>query len=302
VPTRRIIAVLIAATVAVLAVPAGSAAPASASADSSVVKAYAYATTSPAQRLTAHYAPGQSNRPWIVMVHGGYWSYGSRSSQDRWAEGRRAQGYQVFTVDYRLSSVARWPAQRDDVMAAIRWVRAHATTFGIDPRRVVVIGQSAGAHIASVVGLTLTGTQKVAGVADLQGPVDPAGAWRLSHGAGAAEGVDTRLGDYATLLMGCPPRQDQADCWSRWLTSWAARYADPADPHVLIAHSTDDPIVPVQFARSFNARLSANGTPHTYLEVPGSAHDVLTTAAGNQQLARWIDERIGRTSAYARAR
>jgi len=92
--------------------------------------------------------------PAIVFVHGGGWQSGVRANFAPMAIRMAERGFAAATVSYRLSPEARYPAAIHDVKAALRWVRAHAGEYGIDPARIAVGGGSAGGQIASLVGVT----------------------------------------------------------------------------------------------------------------------------------------------------
>jgi acetyl esterase/lipase len=98
--------------------------------------------------------------PVVVFLHGGGWRMGSRHSlgPSYAATGpfeRVAQaGIAVASVDYRLSGEATWPAQLHDAKAAVRWLRTRAADLGIDPHRIAAWGESAGGHLAELLGLT----------------------------------------------------------------------------------------------------------------------------------------------------
>jgi acetyl esterase/lipase len=98
---------------------------------------------------------GRINRPAILAIHGGAWRGGDKG----WGETIAAElcpfGYVVFSVNYRLSSDAggTWPVQINDVQKALRFVRANAARFGIDPDRIASLGMSAGGHLATMVAL-----------------------------------------------------------------------------------------------------------------------------------------------------
>ena len=117
----------------------------------------AYADESPAQKLDLYLPPGKANapRPAIVVVHGGGWRGGDKQ-RGQWV-GVPAQyasdGYVALSVNYRLTGEAPWPAQIEDVKAAVRWLRAHAKKYGVDVDRIGAYGNSAGAHLVSLLGL-----------------------------------------------------------------------------------------------------------------------------------------------------
>ena len=148
--SSRII-VVIAGTLLSLALPA------------SVVKAQTFSgidygkANNPSQKLDIYMqTAGAKPYPVVVWIHGGGFSSGSRT------EGNAGQlaallgprGAGVISIDYRLSGIAQWPAQIQDCKAAIRWIRANASTYDFDPSRIGVAGGSAGGHLSEFVGVT----------------------------------------------------------------------------------------------------------------------------------------------------
>src|SRR5205085_4082805 len=97
------------------------------------------------QRLDLYLPPEGAARPLIVWIHGGGWEGGNKRSCP--AKAMVARGYAVASVEYRLSQHAIYPAQIEDCKAAIRWLRANASEYGIDPKRIGVWGASAGGHL-----------------------------------------------------------------------------------------------------------------------------------------------------------
>lgn len=117
-----------------------------------------YASVSPAQTLDL-YLPatdGTSRMPVVVLVHGG----GFRSGNSRWMQNYALaladRGIASASINYRLSGEARFPAAVRDAKASVRWIRANAASFGLDPNRVGIWGRSAGGWIAHMVGVTGT--------------------------------------------------------------------------------------------------------------------------------------------------
>lgn len=90
--------------------------------------------------------------PLIIWVHGGAWRAGSRKSMP--LEGLVRKGFAVASVDYRLTPVAPFPANVHDIKAAIRFLRAKASDYDLDPNRFAIAGASAGGHLAALVGVT----------------------------------------------------------------------------------------------------------------------------------------------------
>jgi len=91
---------------------------------------------------------GTEKRMALVHFHGGGFARGSKDTLAGQVTPITARGYVSITAQYRLSGVAKWPSQIEDAMTHIRWVRAHAGSLGIDPRRIAIVGHSAGGHIA----------------------------------------------------------------------------------------------------------------------------------------------------------
>lgn len=97
--------------------------------------------------------------PAIIMVHGGGWRSGNHTQHIPLAQHMAALGYASFTVEYRLSTEAQYPAGVTDIKAAIKWMHANAKKFNIDTNKIAILGFSAGGQLAALVGIT-TGTGK----------------------------------------------------------------------------------------------------------------------------------------------
>lgn len=107
----------------------------------------------PAQRLDLCLpAPGQPGpRPAIIMIHGGYWTMGDKGMYAPLCKGAASEGMVAATIDYRLANDDprhRWPAQLVDAQLAVRWLRAHAAAYGVDPAHICALGDSAGGQLA----------------------------------------------------------------------------------------------------------------------------------------------------------
>jgi acetyl esterase/lipase len=111
--------------------------------------------------------------PVVVWVHGGAFMMGDKSGPQS-LEALNAAGYAVAAINYRLSGTDQWPAQLEDVMAAVAYLRANAADLGIDPAKVALFGASAGGHLVSTTGITLAADPATAvqAVVDWFGPVD----------------------------------------------------------------------------------------------------------------------------------
>jgi len=96
---------------------------------------------------------GEVTRPVVLLIHGGGWGSGDRTLMYPLADYLGKRGYITIAVEYRLSPEAQYPAAVDDINNAIEWVRKNGREYGIDPNRIVILGCSAGAQLAGLVGL-----------------------------------------------------------------------------------------------------------------------------------------------------
>jgi acetyl esterase/lipase len=226
-----------------------------------------------------------------------------------------ARGYVVASLEYRLSSEAAFPAAIQDVKAAIRWLRTHASEYGIDRQRAVIWGGSAGGQLAALAGTSC-------GVAALE-PPGAAANQRPEPGAESdcVQGVIAWYGifEFATLgsqsaagnanasdppaaprrYLGCP----HSKCTPRAAAAASATtYIDAKDPPVLMIHGVNDKTVPIQQSRDYLAALRAKGVPAELVEVPGVDHSFIgatpeaTRAASLQALRKsleFIDRTVG---------
>jgi len=203
--------------------------------------------------------------PLLVHVHGGGWAFGNR----RWdREGRRHArlGIAAATVDYRLSGEATYPAAPRDVVAAVTWLRREAAdAAGIDPDRAVLIGESAGAHLAALVGnagahpnLQPPGVDGAADAVD--GVIGISGIYHLT-----TEATDDE--DLTNQFFGCTG----SECPATYREGAPATHVDGAPP-TLLYHGTDDGIVPYRASTMYRDDLREAGVPVELITGEGGAH------------------------------
>jgi acetyl esterase/lipase len=235
--------------------------------------------------------------PLIVNIHGGAFRAGDKSMGVREIADLVEHGnYAAVTINYRLSGEAAWPAQIHDCKAAIRWLRANAAKYGIDPDRIGVIGASAGGHLAAMLGTS-------GGIAALEGDL------------GAHAGVSSRVrcvvdqfGPSDLLAMGdYPSRIDHnaADSPESELIGGAlpenkdkARAASPItyvsrdDPPFLILHGTEDPLVPVNQSERLAEALKAAGVPCTFVRVVDAGHGGFRSPEVGRRIRQFFDKHL----------
>ncbi len=122
-----------------------------------------------------YYPPTENMRspsPWILVIHGGGWINGDSEQLPELNWHLNRLGYGVISVDYRLSPGWLWPAPKDDILAALEFIKSRAAEWNLDPNRWVSLGRSAGAQIAGVVSYSLRGEARPKGYISFYGPSD----------------------------------------------------------------------------------------------------------------------------------
>ncbi len=123
--------------------------------------------------LDANVPDGPGPFPTAIIVHGGGWVNGDKQTFIKpLLPVLTKAGYAWFTINYRLAPGVHFPAQIDDVEAAIVWVKKHAKEYKADPRRIALIGESAGGQMVSLAGAKFTKATRVKAVVSLYGPHD----------------------------------------------------------------------------------------------------------------------------------
>lgn len=195
----------------------------------------------------------------VIYIHGGGWRSGSRRQFYGYAAQMATFGFAGVTIDYRLSPEARYPAAVEDCRAAIRWIRANATKYNLDPKRIGVAGQSAGGHLAAILGVTADTALKVRAVAAFNPLLDL---------AAAAQASPREVGSAITKFLGVTYAEDP-DLWRE--ASPLAHVSSNSAP-MLLLHGTADATVPyAQSVAMFNA-LKAEGVAAELYSVEGAGH------------------------------
>jgi len=123
--------------------------------------------------LDLHVPDGAGPFPAAILVHGGGFDEGSKSTNVRPLFAPLAEaGFAWFSIDYRLAPAARLPEAFTDVQSAIKWVKANAAKYHVDVAKIALIGESAGGFLVNYAGTHMTSETRVAAVVDMYGPVD----------------------------------------------------------------------------------------------------------------------------------
>ena len=235
-----------------------------------------YASVGDMKLLLDIYQPTKAaeKSPLIVWVHGGAWRAGTKKSMPI---GRMLDhGFAIASVDYRLSPIARFPAQIHDINAAIRFLRANAKKYRFADEQFIVAGSSAGGHLAALVG-TVNGVKKLEGTlgshlrtsSDVQSAISFYGASNLETilSQSTPHGLSVRVPALDLLLGGHP-----SDVPALAKLASPVHHVDAADPPLLLLHGDQDAQMPINQAHELHARYKRFDLPVAFEVVHGAGH------------------------------
>ena len=250
-------------------------------------KDVAYDDAHVAQKVDVYLAESDKPMPAMIYIHGGGWRAGSKNRVPAWLMSAVQEGWlSVVSVEYRFTDVAPHPAQVNDCMRAIQFVRHNAAKWNIDPQRIGVTGGSAGGHLS----LWVASHDNVAD-ADSNDPVERQSS-RVACAVSFAGPTDWSLlrelehkhPAYRQLLgyePGTPA--DEMDAKARMDVS-PINFASKDDPPVMQVHGDRDGTVPLKHARNMNERLESVGVKTELVIIEGANHSV--AGAGAQGVER----------------
>ena len=234
-----------------------------------------YCTHGGVQLLMDIYVPKTraARAPAVLFLHAGAWILGDKTVTSGVSEFEPylERGYVIASIDYRLAPMAKFPAQIQDAMCAVRFLRARAAEFGIDPNHIAAMGASAGGHLAALLGV-LKGDEfgapsqyanessRVQAVVDLFGPADLQAPDFVSISLDAAQkvfGVD-HLGPSPQLKRASP-----------------VTYVSSSSAPFLIIHGAEDSVVPLNQSVALAAKLTAAGVPVHLIVVQNAEHGLV---------------------------
>lgn len=215
--------------------------------------------------------PVPGGAPCVIVIHGGGWDSGDRAQLPDFNHGLAARGYAVAAISYRLAPAHPWPAQRDDTLAAIAYLKTHAAALGIAADRLVLLGRSAGGQIAAAVGYGAD-DPAICGVVALYAPHDLRFVWSISRDDDALNSLKLMR-----QYLGGPPegREELYDTASAQRLIRAGR-----TPPTLLIHGEVDTLVWHRHSERLAEGLRAQGVPHLFLSLPWAVHAVEYNPAG----------------------
>ncbi|MBI4624978.1 MAG: alpha/beta hydrolase [Verrucomicrobia bacterium] len=230
--------------------------------------------------------PGGS-RPLLIWIHGGGWRQGDKANCPPLRLGYTKEGYAVASVNYRLGGDAIFPAQIADCKAAIRWLRAHAHHYDLDPNRFGIWGRSAGGHLVALLGTSggvqefdtgghLDVSSRVQAVCDFCGPTD-----LLQIEAHAAPDAlirrDPPSSNEWRFIGG--PLQDPKNR-ARVIQASPVTHVTPDDPPFLIVHGDQDAAVPYRQSELLYSALERAGVRVHFHTIKGMVHGFVAAGQG----------------------
>jgi acetyl esterase len=240
-------------------------------------------------RMDASIPQGDKSSPAVVIVHGGGWVAGSRKIDvaPLFAPLTDA-GFAWFSIDYRLATDAtQFGVAIQDVESAVRFVRAHAAEFNVDPNRIALVGESAGGQLAAMAALRAAPDASVKAVATLYAPSDLVALLKDS------DYVPARI---RNSVIGTP--------WEQMILAGLAGFS-PIDnvrrdmPPFLLIHGTEDRLVPFEQSTAMCNRMRAAGASCQIYPVEGAGHGIRWwessprfRTAYKDKLIEWLNEQL----------
>ena len=203
-----------------------------------------------------------SPAPAVIVVHGGSWQSGDRNQLADLNRHLASRGYAVAAVGYRFAPRWPFPAAREDVQAALAYLKAHASELGIDPRRFVLLGRSAGGQLALLVAYQAS-DPTIRGAIGFYAPTDL--RYSYEH-PGNPLVLDSRA--VLTAYLGGNPGQ-KPDLYA---AASPLNFVGAGTPPTLLIHGGRDELVRPIHSERLAARLAQAGRPVFFLSLPWATH------------------------------
>jgi acetyl esterase/lipase len=261
--------------------------------------------------ITAHlldiFLPGTENGPFpvVMYIYGSAWfSNNGKGSVEVFKKQLLDAGFAVVAINHRSSREAIFPAQIHDVKAAVRFIRANAGAYHLDPGRIGVTGASSGGHLSSFLGTSggvkrhsfgditvdlegslgihLESSSSVMAVVDWFGPTD-----FLSMNSCGSEMDHDEPDSPESSLIGAPIQENPGKC----ALANPVTYIDKIDPPFLIFHGNKDPLVPFCQSELLHKRLTEAGVSSTFIQISDAGHGPGLLEAEHIQKMVWFFEK-----------
>jgi acetyl esterase/lipase len=224
--------------------------------------------------------------PAVILVHGGSWTHGDRSSMYGAAKQLVGQGYIAFPMNYRFAQTSSYPAGREDVQAAVKWVKKHAAALHVDKKEIVVLGSSAGGELAASALTWGDGSRYGAGLITLSAPMDLG----LVAADTTRQGNSDKLARTVTdTLLKCLPFK----CAKAFNRDSAVEHLDSRDPDTLLFASTNEWVDNRSTTRFYQAAIGHHVNAQLYM-IDGDKHGMDYWDKAWPTIKSWLKERFSR--------
>jgi acetyl esterase/lipase len=248
------------------------------------------------QKMDIYYPSSGGPWPVLMYVHGGSWYQGDKAEGEGW-RGMNEQGFLVASVNYRLGDYqTKFPAMIEDVKCAVRYLRAHASDYNIDPDHIGAIGASAGGHLVALLGTAdqsagwdvgeyleqssrVQAVISMAGIADFTSNIPSGLNGSIYYAFGKLAGKDSPENVAASPIT----------------------YITSDDPPFLILHGDRDGVVPLEQAKILNQKLTEANVSNKFVIVEGGNHGLQSPTGGettpsaaeiNQMIVEFLEENL----------
>jgi acetyl esterase len=241
-------------------------------------------------KLDAHIPPGKGPFPAVILVHGGGWTGGDKTASfirplfpvlDR-------TGFAWFSIDYRLAPQYPYTAAVEDVESAIRFVKDHAHEYRVDPKKIALMGESAGAHLVNLVGARNRPPTDVAAVVSFYGPMNLMDTLRLRPGGPLNDGLKAVFRIEALDDAGVAKIREASP----------ETHVNSRTPPFLFIHGTKDPAVPYEQSTRGMELFKKAGIPADLITVQDGVHGVINWESDpkfqgyKQQMTDWLHRKL----------
>jgi acetyl esterase len=200
--------------------------------------------------------------PVCILVHGGSFVTGDKQKQVKpLFEPLNKAGYAWVSINYRLAPLHKYPCSVEDVETSVRWVKQHASEYHFDPNRIVLIGESAGAYLVSMVGERNKAETQVAAVVFFYGSSNFVDKLEMAKGK-----TDKILENYFGITADTPAARQLL------IEASPVTYVKPGLPPFLLFHGDEDARVPYKQSVNFYEKLNANKVPAEFITIKGGGH------------------------------
>jgi acetyl esterase/lipase len=245
--------------------------------------------------LDVNVPDGDGPFPIAILVHGGGWSGGDKSGSDHpgnggditpWFEPLTAAHFTWFSINYRLAPQNRWPACFEDVETAIKWVKAHASEFKGDPKRIALFGHSAGGHLVCLVGTRSNPETRVQAIVGFAPVTD------FEQDLAQRGGLSTSL-----QQLFDKPKEVTPESLQLLRGMSPVNRIKPGLPPFLLIHGDADKTVPIQQSINFQTTLRRNGVPCDLMVIKGAPHSLVATQKIDpvfmKPVVAWLEKTLG---------